>query len=262
MIKKQYPIKKSVGIILCRKKNEKYEVLLVNKRYTYAYVEFVLGRYPRGDISKNINSVKYVNILLKGMTHEELLTLLSLDFNSIWYRVWLNCEHNDNYNKKRYKFYNSIMVDGGETFTKLIMSIRQTSKQLLWEVPKGRHNSSKEEDLLCAIREFKEETYIDKKYYRFLPFVTKKVNFISNGTRYLYTYFIAFADNKISQTEHFNILRPQLKDIKHLSETGDIQWFNIEHIRLIDNDKKLEKLLIPAINLVKKFVNNKWNKRN
>ena len=49
------PTKTSIGIILCRKNvnTGRPEVLLAHKRYTYAFADFVHGKYVRSRIGSN-----------------------------------------------------------------------------------------------------------------------------------------------------------------------------------------------------------------
>lgn len=76
--------RKSFGIACCRSNpvTKKQEVLLVRKRYTYNYVAFVLGQYNKNDDDE-------ILLLLNGMTMQEKIDIMSLRFELVWFKIWL-----------------------------------------------------------------------------------------------------------------------------------------------------------------------------
>src|SRR3989344_1481815 len=90
----------SIGIACCRINGNIPEILLICKRCTYYYVEFVHGRY-RDDI---INNNSQLINLFNGMTVEEKIDILSLNFSQIWYRVWLDTAKKRTYFIAKTKF--------------------------------------------------------------------------------------------------------------------------------------------------------------
>lgn len=250
------PVKKSYGIILCRINNitNKTEVLLVHKRYTYAYSMFIHGKYTKPNIWPK-TSMQFIINLLSQMTLEELLDIWSLDFKQMWYRVWLNTNCDiELFKRKQTKFYMSfIKNDEGANLRSLIQQVRNYNF-LNWEVPKGRLKNAQETNISCAIREIKEETGLNKTDYTILPNVKRYVNYVSLGTRYVCTYYIAIINPNI---RYFN--NNLFKNITSLTEIGETKWFDIDKLRLVDDHKKhLETLIKPAFKLVKKFVSDKW----
>lgn len=247
------PIKKSYGIILCRINyiTNCPETLLIHKRYTYAYSAFVHGKYYKNNkYIKDYN--QYILNLLNQMTIEELITIWSLNFNQMWYKIWLNNYDTEIYKRKNNKFYMSfINSDGGKNLRSIIEKIT-VHNSLLWEVPKGRQINMNESCMECAIREVKEETGLDKSNYIFIPNVKRYVNYISSGTRYICKYYIAMIKPEI---KYFNNI--SLKNINNMGEMNEVKWFNMNNIKLIDNPKKkqLEILIKPAFVLFKKYIN-------
>ena len=248
-------VKKSYGIILCKINSvtNRPETLLVHKRYTYAYSMFIHGKYSRPNIWPKTSMSFAINIL-NQMTLEELLDIWSLDFRQMWYRIWLNKYDTELFQKKYTKFYMSfIKNDGGALLRRTIQQIRNYNT-LQWEVPKGRPLDSQESNIHCAIREIKEETGLNKTDYTIIPNVKRYVNYISLGTRYICTYYIAIINPSI---KYYN--NTILKDINNISEVGDTKWFDIDKIRSIDGYKKhLESLIAPSFKIVKKYISNKW----
>ena len=249
------PIKKSFGIILCKINHltNKPEVLLVHKRYTYAYSMFVHGKYVKPNIWPK-NSNNFIMKLLTQMTIDELLDIWSLDFRQMWYRIWIGKGDDEFYKRKYTKFYLSfIKSDKGEKLRKIIQQIRNYS-MLGYECPKGRPINSNETNIECAIREVYEETGYKKNNYTILPNVRRYVNYISTGTRYILTYYIAII-NPNSKYSNFTIF----KDISNINEVSETKWFDIDKIRVIDDYKHhLESLIAPAFKLVKKYLNGNW----
>ena len=145
-------VRHSIGIACIRVIDHIPQILLINKRYTYAYSEFVHGRYP---YDKN-----YVMELFNRMTNAEKILILSLNFELIWYHIWLNAPKITNYIQAKNRFETSYLQDGGSKLRYIIA--RSKSINTLWQIPKGRKRSKNETDLCCAVREFKEETGIEK----------------------------------------------------------------------------------------------------
>lgn len=249
------PIKKSFGIILCKINyvTNKPEVLLVHKRYTYSYSIFVFGKYAKpGTWSKT--SFQFIINLLNQMTTDELLDIWSLNFEQMWYRICLGEYSKDLYQKKYNKFYHSfIKNDNGKGLRDMIKQVKKNNN-LYYECPKGRPLNFNETPIDCAIREIKEETGLNKEDYTIIPNVRRYVNYISLGTRYICTYYIAVI-NQNKKFYRFSIF----DNIPQHSEVSETRWFDIDTIRTLDDNKHhLEALVAPAFKIVKKYLKGKW----
>jgi 8-oxo-dGTP pyrophosphatase MutT (NUDIX family) len=256
--------KTSIGIILIKQGllNSPPEVLLVHKRYTYAFNDFINGNYiylHHNDSKmflKKKNPILSLESLLEQMTTSELLDIMSLNFEQMWYRVCLDVKTDDPYYIKKYNKFHSefIKFDNGK---KLINLIKNTKIRgmLLWEVPKGRKNDSKETDLECAVREVEEETGITKEYYRIIPNIKKKISYVSNGIKYVFVYFIAIANIKLLRNRLGSKIYQTQKLSRDIREVSEIGWFNLQYLKLLDNGTGyLENLIKPCFNLVKKYL--------
>ena len=215
-------VKASVGVLLCRRSpaTGRPEAVLVHKRYTYAFSEFVHGRYSR----KNPRAAP---ALLAQMTVDELLDVYSLDFELMWHRIWLWSEKREQYLKKLAKFQaNFLRADGGAA---LRAAARAAPGQgaLLWEFPKGRPNGC-ESEVMCALRELAEEAGVAKKDYRLLPDVRRRVTFVAQGVRYVQTYYVAVANARFAAAGGPNggLERGQgaLRDLASIGETNAARW--------------------------------------
>ncbi len=226
----------SLGIACCRFSGNKPEILLVCKRFTYAYNLFAHGKY-------NSSNNAELMALFNGMTIEEKHDLLSLNFMQIWYRLWLNStQKNANYFNAKNKFESTFMVDSGVRLRKLISKSTHSNK--IWEIPKGRKKNKTEPDIHCAIREFGEETGVTKKSYKIYP-TTRTYSYVDDGVRYTNIYYLAFTKYNIDPHISFN-----LQD--QVDEISDIRWMDIEDIRRIDESKRLESFVTPIFNFMKK----------
>jgi len=258
------PTKTSIGVILCRRnaKTGRPEALLAHKRYSYAFAEFVHGRYARGRAGSNA-SLRCVAPLFDHMTREELFDVLSLNFEQMWYRIWLTLDNRDLYNKKYAKFQSTFMRDDGGAALRRLVMLARANGVLLWEVPRGRRLNAREADILCASRELREETGVEKSEYRFLPGVKRRVSYVSSGTRYVCAYYVALANPHLAGAVSYDDpTRPTLREINHMAEVSEVRWHDIERIRLIDSsDSRLESLVAPAFKLMKQYLKGRWAAR-
>lgn len=260
----------SYGIACCRfNKKNKLEILLVKKRYTYCFASFVLGKYNKNE--------KYLRLLFNGMTVQEKLDVLSLNFDMLWYKIWMeiptnkllekpseiDCIYNTKLYKDyvrgntldRYKFYKKMKAKFENSFVyneenSLLDLIRESSNgTFLWEIPKGRKNKN-ETPMDCAIREFKEETGVNYDNYTIMfdlkPVVSSYTNFSST---YINNYYIAY-ETKYTKPKIY------LNNNTQVSEIQDVKWVQLDEIKFIDSQGHL-------FNLVKKIFivfNNKYKR--
>jgi 8-oxo-dGTP pyrophosphatase MutT (NUDIX family) len=233
--------KLSYGIACCRINNGRPEILLVYKRYTYAFQLFVAGKY-------NPNNNSSISRLLDKMTVDEKLDILSLNFQQMWYRIFLDSPmmiKSNTYYSAKNKFETAFVPDRGQRIRKLIN--RSANVNRVWEIPKGRKRAQ-ESDIQSAVREFDEETGINKKQYRIYPWFVRSYSYIDESVKYVNKYFLAIAKTNIEPHIQFNFQ-------EQLNEISDIRWMNIDEIRLIDQTGRLSKFIKPIFNYVRKNIN-------
>lgn len=203
----------SLGIACCRWAGNTPQILLINKRLTYSFVVFVHGKYN----SRHDEIMR----LFDGMTVEEKLDVRSLSFQQMWYRVWLDSTKcRSSYFLARNKFEATFLTDGGDKLRRMLS--RSKCARLMWEIPKGRKTNKYESDIQCAVREFHEETGIDKAEYQIYPRVCSDT-FMSDGVQYKNIWFIAHGPHVRAEIDF------GLKD--QIDEISDIRWMSIEQIR-------------------------------
>ena len=220
----------SLGIACCRFNGDRAEILVVRKRYTYAYCLFVQGKY------KSDNDAELIN-LFNGMTVEEKLDIQSLNFTQIWYRIWLDSIRARNiYFFAKNKFESTFLADNGIRLKRLIS--KSSHAETIWEIPKGRKNNKNESDIHTAVREFREETGITKKQYRICRGANRTYSYIDDGIRYTNLYYFAYCTSNINPKIDF-----RLPD--QVCEICDIRWMDIEMIKFADTTGRLVNTVKP-----------------
>jgi 8-oxo-dGTP pyrophosphatase MutT (NUDIX family) len=244
---KKKPVKHSAGIACMRKNpyNNQLEVLLIKRRYTYAYAEFMNGSYYPADFRRNsIGETRLIN-LFSEMTTEDKVLIMGMNFSSMWYHIWMSKNKSRQYYMVKSRFEAAFKSDNGKRLREMISSAG--NGRHIWDIPKGRPNYENEGDVRCAVREFEEETGIDKSNYVIYPEVKKKHSYTDKGVVYDFIYFLAFTKYEDAQ---INIISRE-----QLSEVGDIKWMDIHLIRAIDEKKRLENILRPLMSYMKKRIN-------
>ena len=248
----------SFGIACCRYNlvTQKPEILMMKKRYTYAFFEFVFAKYKKNDY-------KYLSKLLNQMSYQEKVDILGLDFNRLWCRIRLKVPPTYNYSKnddvknewktymyKKRKFEaNFILNDKGKRLRKLINGT--VSLDSIWEIPKGR-SKLEEKPLNTAIREFKEETDISiTKYKLLLNIEPVKESYIINKCKYEHTYFVAVA-KKFNWEPKINF-----KSYEQIVEVENLKWINSEEIKYLNvNQFSYSRILLLFRTIIKLFRKN------
>jgi 8-oxo-dGTP pyrophosphatase MutT (NUDIX family) len=194
----KYPVT-SCGNIIYRDDSKEPRVLMIQRKDSLCYIDFVRGKYDNRNIS-------YMQTLIDKCSVGEKHRLLNLSFRELWRDLWL-LDDDFNINDK----YISIKS--------LIDCSQYKYPHSEWEFPKGRRNMN-ENDFECAKREFCEETNYNSKDYDIInnisPFTEEFIG--ENNVRYKYIYFIG----KLSNLDKILNLDPNNND--QITEIKDIQW--------------------------------------
>lgn len=263
-------VRKSSGIACCRFNDEtnRLEVLLVKKRYTYSFVAFVFGQYSNKD-------EKRLKFLFNGMTLQEKIDILSLKFDMMWYKIWLefpeisiqpefdvsSAKAISNTWKVLYKqkATSNFVPYNVNSMSKLDFYIKRKNKfetsfvsdngkrlrslivntknnELIWEIPKGRKNK-RETVLDCAIREFKEETNVDIDMYSIMFNIKPIVeSYVSANVKYVHNYYMAYTSKTFDPKVSFSY-------DTQISEIDSIRWVNLNEIKFVDHSGRLYYLV-------------------
>lgn len=225
---KRSPIS-SYGVIAYRVKNQQCQFILVQRKNTHGYTDFIRGRYY------NKEPKAMLQLYLNEMVEEERIKIRTLSFDQLWKDLWLqrNKISAGEYEKAKSRFnqinFDTLLIN--QNFKNAPYSIRE------YGFPKGRRNR-KEDQLQCAMREFEEETAMKINIDQI---VSKKTifeeNFVgTNGIQYRHVYFIARYDLSYKEPSI------DLRNIKQCEEVRDVKWCTYNEalslFRHYDHEKK------------------------
>lgn len=207
----------SYGILCIRYKIDHPEILMVKKRCTHSYCAFVHGNYINASDDAELLE------LFNHMTIEEKRPILTFNYELMWYQIWTSCEHKSFESRKK-KFEDNFKDQ--DRIKKLIESSESSEK--MWEIPKGHKASNAEKGIDCAMREFKEETGIQKSQYNIINFPIFESHSYNN-VRYTQILYIAI----ISDPEILPKL--DLRSTIQLNEISDVGWKPLNFIKKQNN---------------------------
>lgn len=216
------------------------EYLMVQRKDSLCYVEFMRGKY-------NIENISYIMKLLSNMTIYERQALQKMSFDDLWKQLWRVKECTNylkEYHEAKFRFdtlntgYHVRLKDSKETiFFSLEYAIMHTNCPYVeteWGFPKGRRNID-ETDLNCALREFNEETAINLKYVSVLKDIKplEEVFLGSNKVRYRHLYYIAVLGHHCESRT--TLSRMQQREVKK------IMWFSYHNTQMNIRDENVER---------------------
>lgn len=231
----------SFGIIAYRIVNNVVYYLMVQRKDSLCYTEFIRGKY-------DIKNIKYISKLLQNMTSVEQDKLKNNDFDFLWSSMWIN-----NTNNMRKEYINSISkfksIQAGYKLKGKNNEIINVDLEYLigannciveneWEFPKGRRKIN-EKDIHCALREFEEESGINKNAI-ILEDSCKQYEEIfigNNNLRYRNIFYLAMYSKNNIEDVFFKITNAdQIKEIK------DVQWYDYQTVcsKIFNKIEKLE----------------------
>lgn len=201
--------------------------LMVQRKDSLCYTEFIRGKY-------DIKNIRYISKLLKNMTKMEQQRIRDNDFDYLWGSMWIN---NTNNMRKEYNIscakFKSLKTGYKIKANGLIIDINldvllpeEHMCETEWEFPKGRRKIN-EKDISCALREFEEESGINKtlvsiedngKQY-------EEIFIGNNKLRYRNIFYLAsYCKNNIQDKFYNEHNYDQIKEIR------DVRWFTYEDV--------------------------------
>lgn len=219
---------------------QKIKFLLVQRRDTMGYTDFLRGRY---------NDEKLMYTFLDEMTIEEKIKLKTCTFDTLWDSLWSNKNgkiYKNEYGFAKHKFENLDI----EKILKKSQNIYTFQE---FSIPKGRRNIN-EKDRTCAERELYEETGYSRDMYIYLDKNTIVENFIgTDGINYKHIYYVARL-----KSEYINYM-PQSSSTQNM-EIKNKGWFSINECKKIIRPYDTEKIKI--LQEINRFMNDALKKRN
>jgi 8-oxo-dGTP pyrophosphatase MutT (NUDIX family) len=209
----------SFGLICYKVENNEIKYLMIQRKDSLSFMEFIRGKYDTYDIS-------YIKKLISCMTNEEQNMLVQKSFDDIWNYVWCQTsntiKHTKEYIESKQKFEILII---NNILSNIIKTMDNNQLEQEWGFPKGR-KKLREEDVTCAVREFCEETRLNSTdislHNDILPF--EEIFFGTNNILYKHSYYVAKLNN--INTDLF--VDP--KCIEQVREVRSLKWFKYEEV--------------------------------
>jgi 8-oxo-dGTP pyrophosphatase MutT (NUDIX family) len=218
----------SLGIIGYKFFNDKIKYILIQRKHSYGYVDFIRGKY-------DINNINYINQLFGEMSKYEIEKIFSYKFIDLWKEIWGdNKILNDEYKLSLEKFEEIIDI-------KYSLKLDSKWDSPEWGFPKGRRNIN-ESNKYCAIREFCEETNLKSKDIKILNniYPISEIFVGSNNIRYKHIYYVAESLTELIEIDANNDYQT--------NEIGKIGWFS-----LIEAEKMFREYNFEKIKILKKL---------
>ena len=223
----------SIGIIALRVINDNYQILLIKRKDSLSFVDFMRGKY-------NLEDKDYIVNLLNNMTDAERNLINTTDFHNIWLYLWNYNNNSYRSEEKTSKFKFELLKQGFNNcddrynLNDLINLCNKNYLEPEWGFPKGRRNFQ-ERDIICGLREFEEETGYNKNSIDIInniyPF--EEIFTGSNYKSYKHKYFLGMIDNNIEPENDFQIY-----------EISKIEWVPLDNAKNYFRNYDYEKMKI------------------
>ena len=236
----------SYGTIVFKHSLEGLHFLMIRRKDSFGYIDFIRGKYSPHNLTQLIT-------IIDEMSLEEKTKILQLPFNILWNEMWSDTNsYNNQYrseessSQRKFETLKEGVLIGDKIFnTKNIVEMSKTVwGETEWEFPKGRRNQN-ESDIDCALREFEEETGIQKRWLsvieNVLPFEEMFIG--SNHKSYKHKYFLAImenptvANNELNSFQKTEVSKLEWKTIDQCLES--IRPYNLEKKEIIKNINKV-----------------------
>lgn len=230
----------SIGIILCRASLTGVQYLMMRRKNSFGYIDFIRGKY-------NQHNLQHLKSMFDEMSQQERINIKYHDFTYLWKDMWGSQDFSsfkteENVSQKKFEALKSgILIGEPPELITLDTLINEASTNWVdteWEFPKGRRNCQ-EKEIDCALREFEEETGISKLTIKLvenlLPF--EEIFIGSNNKSYKHKYFLAYTDSNtefpLSNFQKTEVSKLEWKSIGKCLQ--DIRPYHLEKKELIQN---------------------------
>ena len=234
----------SYGIILFRSSSDGLQFLMIRRKDSFGYIDFIRGKY-------STYNIEHIQNIVDEMSIHEKDRLMNESFDKLWSLMWgenTNVQYKTEELSSAKKFSiikNGVQInDEKRTLNDIIQNSKTNWTETEWEFPKGRRNYQ-EKDIDCALREFEEETGISKDKIQIIENIVpfEEIFIGTNYKSYKHKYFLAYISEK---NENENLL-----DDFQKTEVSKLEWktldeclksirpYNLEKKKLINNIYKV-----------------------
>jgi 8-oxo-dGTP pyrophosphatase MutT (NUDIX family) len=235
----------SYGIILFRSSEKGPQYLMIRRKDSFGYIDFIRGKYLYNNISQ-------LQKCIDEMSNQEKYRILNDSFENLWKNLW--GENNSgsmqyrgeelSSSKKFDSIKNGIFINNEKiTLEEIVNSSKTKWTETEWEFPKGRRNFQ-EKDIECALREFQEETGYSKDSItiidNLMPF--EEIFIGSNHKSYKHKYYLAYMNEIVDSLNNFQKSEVSKLEWKTIDECLEsIRPYHLEKKKLISNINKILK---------------------
>ena len=233
----------SYGIIVFRAGFNGPEFLMLRRKDSFGYIDFIRGKYSP-------NNIEHVQSIINEMSIEEKEEILVEEFDNLWKMMWGSVSNSQYKNEeiissKKFNLIKNGIIENDVKITleDIVKNSKTEWKETEWEFPKGRRNYQ-EKDLDCALREFEEETGILRNNIsiieNILPF--EEIFIGTNHKSYKHKYFLAYMKSSshgenIDNFQETEVSKLEWKTLEQCLES--IRPYNLEKKKLITNINKV-----------------------
>lgn len=224
----------SFGIICYRIHKGEIQYLMIRRKDSLGYVDFLRGKYSQ------YNDYHLKNIIME-MTVYEIQDILVYDYPHLWNKLWN--KKNEKIDNRICEKYNYVKKNKLYLFEELHTEWNEPE----WGFPKGRRNI-RENDFDCSLREFEEETGYDRNKLIILKNMGyfEEVFTGSNLKSYKHKYYLCQMkyDDTLDETKY------------QKSEIGALKWMNIDDCIANIRSYNIEK--IKMLSKINNILNNDY----
>lgn len=240
---------------------DKIMFLMVSRKFSLGFVEFIRGRYETNDTMSIINLFEQMNQdeidFIKKNEYDDILYLFLNRYdeekNIVINRTYEGryadeyCDAKIKFNILKYE-YNSEKYNIDWNLYFYTNNIKPKWSKSEWGFPKGRREKRNEENISCACREFEEETGYGKQDYSILNKIEPIEELLTGTNNIPYKHIYYLSIDKSSNLDYLNNYD------KH--EIGEIKWLTFDeailHIRQYHISKKniLTKIYLFVMNFL------------
>jgi len=232
------------------KYKNKIKFILIEKKNSLNYIEFIRGIY-------DINDKKQLEKMFKLMSQDEIIKIKNNNFLDLWKLLWNKTAYKKVYQKEFILSYNKFKLLKTSGKLSELLLIQNKYKYNEWEVPKGKKQKN-ETNLECAIREVEEETSINNNSYilllNLLKSSTIQYEYIgTNNIMYKNIFYLSILNNNyiLNTKENKEVKQSKLMTIDELQDY--IRDYDTEKINI------LTKLFLFIMNICETTINSNHN---
>lgn len=223
----RFPIT-SIGVIPFRYSQRGIEYMMICRKDTLGYVDFMRGKYT-------LTSKSHILKIIDEMTEFEKKRLLNDDFEYLWNNLWgetVGIQYRGEKYISKEKFDTlKIGIPNKYSLSSLIHESSTKWSEPEWGFPKGRRNY-REKDIACGLREFEEETGYSKYnvnlIQNIIPF--DEIFTGSNYKSYKHKYYLGYIPEEVEPVKMYQT-----------TEVSKIQWKTYNECINSIRDYNLEK---------------------